>query len=737
MPKRYEIELHVKDGSSAAALASQSAALDKVQRKYKAVGDSQEQAAQKTADAQAKAAQKAADAQTKQAERAAQAQTRAAQKAADQVTREADRSAAAQARAAQKAATAQTKAAERAFNSSFVSSLKLGEQAEKLSSKLTAEADRQAKAKLTAEERAQARLTAMAGRALTDQEVTAKAAGNIHQRFNDKRVEAATKVAEAERRAALGIQGRLKESFGSFIETINPAAIAMTGGLAAVGFGLAALREKWADVAKATAESVKVTDEYRTSLLETAALKGRLGDTTTEAKESLTLRSKTLQTRDQARQFEEGFLNTGQASIGRRIMQDEADKLKIGGGAFQAAEGGNATTHGELLGRLPALMKLDRDKAGKEIPLKADQVLGEEQRVFGALQLGGSSFSSGAAQLLKNSSLTSSGLYGSIGQQAGLQSMFSLNAPESAGDLVNQFTRATVGNLGRMRGVGVEGSIKTGEYLKGLNATNQMDPVEIGKLISTDLSKQEKVEASAGRKFNAYDYLKHQGYGNQEEVQSLLQFHASQSSGEYAKFEQAGTAAPDAKAMRDKLAGFRVDPVGQRRLQEVTHDMAQFSYGANPGTTDRLQRAAFDRLLAKKEISGTYEQNWNSINPLMTDKIVHESSSILEESAARRGVKVDVPKMYVPWQSDVSRGQQYQEAMNKIQSAGGDPLAETNQQVRQIVERQLQSQIEQEKLARNAAAKQAETNRLLAQIAARQGPPAPLPAQGPGRIPPR
>src|SRR6185312_13206008 len=114
----------------------------------------------------------------------------------------------------------------------------------------------------------------------------------------------------------------------------------------------------------------------------------------------LGFRAKTLQSADQARVFQEGMLNTGAVSIGTRITQQQFDALAKKAGAFQAAEGGDAATHGTLVGQLPALMRLRKDPQGKEIPATADEVMGQEAKLWKILGLGGSTFSSSVRQLM-------------------------------------------------------------------------------------------------------------------------------------------------------------------------------------------------------------------------------------------------------------------------------------------------------------------------------------------------
>jgi len=760
MAKEYEIKVHVDLSESDAALARQGQSVAKVEGQYQKAATTQEKQAKRGADAAfvsslklegqaeklsakiAGEAKKAADAQLKEQAKA----FNAAFVSSIKLEVQASKLSAKIEGEAKKASEAQIRENEKAFKASFVSSLKLGEQAEKLSAKIEGEAKKAADKKLDAEGRSQAKLTAMAGRSLSDEEVRAKAWGAVHQRLNDKRVDRATKAAEKERWAAMSVRAKFDEIGLSITDKINPGMLAFGAATAVVGVGVAAIVGHWKDVAKGIQNSIDFTTKYRESLPESAALKGHLGDTTKEVKESLLLRSKTLQTKDEAKDFESGMLNTGQASLGKRITQEEFDKLKVQAGSFQAAEQGNATTHGELVGRLPALMQLKKDQAGNEIPATADEVMGEEGRIFKTLSLGGSKFSSGSAQLLKHSSLTASGVFRSIGDQAAIQSMFSLNSPESAGDLTEQLSRATVGNLGRMRGAGVEGSEKAGEYLKGIGATNQDYGPDIAKKVSDDLAKQSKnmtgnamdfnkegldkhVKAGGkaedffkSQRFNAYDYLRHHGFGNQEEINAILQTHASYQSGELKKFEDSGNTAPDAGPLQNDIAASRADPMMQARSADITSEVQKFTYDRSHATAEAFRRHAFEMLKSNPNsgISGDYEDVAKDTSQFKQNEVQKQANVLLQGYAEHvnkhpeRFDHVEVAPLgdYNPLGKQIDIDKPYQEAIDKLQTAKFDPFYAARQQVtRQAVGNLTRASLA-EAPGREGLAKRAQERRL-------------------------
>ena len=600
--------------------------------------DAQTRSAQKTARDQARESQKIADS----AQKAADVQAKAAQQAAQKASAAQQRAADAQVKAAQKAAQAKIKEDERAFKSSFVSSLQLGAQAEKLSSKIADQAERQSRVKIRESERAEARIKAMAGRALTDEEARAQAQGMLHQRANDKRVATTIKALEKERVAGQSIAQRTFGSLSESLATINPVTTAMAAGAAVAGVAVQTLVKHWADVAKYVEQAGKATTAYQEKLAGNAAVKGHLGDTTLETKESLRLRTQTLQSLEEQRTFEGGLMNMGAAAIGTRITQTEFDRVKEQAGLFQAAEGGDAKTHGELVGRLPDLMRLRKDAGGRDVPLKSGEVMAQESKLYDILQLGGAEFTPSVEQLLKNSSLSQTGLFHDINEQAGLQSFYSKSRPREAGEMVDWATRATLGNLGRMRGV--EGNQPVGQYLQGIGAKVGATPPEILKLISDDMKKQEATSIGAGKAFSPYDYLQHQGFTREEDIKAILPFFAGHQAGEYAKFEDRANAPASTKEIDKGVAKFRTTSRGQSRMADISQDAAQFTVGQQQAKADALRRAAHAKLVAEGKTSRSFDDDWTDFLGSGTGMINSEVNRLLQEGSRRAGVQV--PDLY-------------------------------------------------------------------------------------------
>jgi hypothetical protein len=374
------------------------------------------------------------------------------------------------------------------------------------------------------------------------------------------------------------------------------------------------------------------------SLREIVAMKGRLGHTGPEALANLKTRAQTLQSSDEVKNFQETMEGSGGSSIDNLISRSDFDKLAIKAGSFQAAEGGNAATHGQLAGMMPALM-------GRKVNDK--EAFGKEQQLYNILQPGGASFSSGIDQLLKVAPLTSAGVYKDIADEAAVLSAFSVNNKLGAGENTMQFTRATVGGLGKLKSTPIEGdSEKQGQYLRGVGANDQMDPIQIGKLISGDLANQEKASSARGEQLNVMSYLRHHGYSNQEDILSLMSFHGMQKTGQFKKFEDLANPANagGGGAAQEKMDAFQAtSQVAMQRKAEVAESLAKYNVGSGPMQYfQSLQRASFANAKGQKD-SGFYgeveqwkDDSWQGGKK----KLLNRMTDDLLKEADRVGVSV-------------------------------------------------------------------------------------------------
>lgn len=467
------------------------------------------------------------------------------------------------------------------------------------------------------------------------------------QRMQAEKARAEKRAAFESRKAAAETRAAWKkfEKEDTGISTLTKSILGLAGAYASlktVGSVVEFFNTYWENARKSIGEAVAGANEYGESLRELATLRDRLGSTTTETREQLVYRGRTLQGRSDAIAYQEGFLNTAQSGIkGKSITQEEADKLMVLGGQYQAAAGGSADTQGNLLGALPGIMA-----SGGKGANTAESVFAKFGQVQKILSEGGSSASSGFSQLLGNSSYSKTGLYRDIAQQAAVQSAFSVSSPDSAGTRVDQFTRATVGGLNKMRGMGVEGGEKQNAYLKGIGATAQMDPVQIGRLISGDISKRQQEAKAAGSELNVYDYLAKHGYTDEDTRKALLEFHSSNTSGELQSFLDMANAPASADGLNQKMAVYRAtSPLARSRAIDVGKDAAQFSNATGANEYFRsIREQAFTNLKLQNpdRYSGTFDE-WDAsgtANAWWRREIVNESERMIRDEAKRAGVEI-------------------------------------------------------------------------------------------------
>lgn len=211
---------------------------------------------------------------------------------------------------------------------------------------------------------------------LTDEQVALATRNRLVQKGNEERIKAATTAATAESGWAKAV-GSVGAAMGPVIGQMLT-----IGALTSV---VGAIAQMWSDMRESTSEAAKNIGDVRDRLNELAALKGRLGDTTTELADQLRFRSKTLQTEDSAIAYQKAAINYGSANIkSGMINEDEFRKAMEIGGKFQAAEGGAAGTHGELTGIMPALLKKKN--------ATAEDIGGGVEKLFNIMQLGGFDF---------------------------------------------------------------------------------------------------------------------------------------------------------------------------------------------------------------------------------------------------------------------------------------------------------------------------------------------------------
>jgi hypothetical protein len=723
MPKRYRIDLVIdakaaEDAGKRAANSMQSVA-DAAQKAADAAeraANKAAAAAQKAADKAVAAAQKAADATQKAAEKSAVATQQAAdaaQKASDKTAAAAQKAADKAVAAAQKAADAITKAAEKKA-AAVAKSLTDEEIAAKVSNaRITAD---NKKRTMTAMQNANLQFERVA-KNLTNEEIQFKVSNQKILNSNDERIRSAMKVAGVEYAGFRnGWQGADK-----LISSIKGLALSYVG-LEGATKVLGLIKQSFNDAAESAKSAARLTTEYRAALLELAALKGQLGETGPELKSQLMFRAKTLQTREQAKEFQEEFLNVSQSAtdsvdpatgkmVERNISGPEAAKLMEKSGSLQAAEGGSAKAHAQLAGMMPTLM-------GKRVT--AEEAFAQQEKLRKISQVGGASYSSFASGIMKNSGLITSGV-SDLNEVAALESAFSVSHPEGHADKVQQLMRSTKGAIGRGRGakmVGMEGYNvqKTGAYLKDLGVTEAMSATEIARLVTTDM------ESGGGKGHDPMVYLGSKGYQNQEDKVALMEMGGLMKSSKDKK-GNAGTfdtqfgrlaAAPASSKEADlKVAQFQEhDPVARQRKEVIGGDLASAGKGAGANEYYRsLTKNAYDKLIAEKKIVGDFDKIMGAtgfdfdLNMVRQQMVEHEAADMMRVEGKRVGAKgmhAATPGFFAPriagkrFKSEMpawtyeGRAEMAYEDSQKISQKGGQTLPGFDKLVH-LTEKQLEA----------------------------------------------
>lgn len=488
--------------------------------------------------------------------------------------------------------------------------------------------------------------------------------------------EEAKGVAEAAK-VKIDAQGRARDASGRFVETSKEGWGAVEGGIltaskAVGGFAagmvglsgassaVSAVIEHFRAVNKSIYEAGEFVQGYRKALLELAGLKGNLGQTTKTLGEDIAFRSKTLQSSQDSIAFQKAALGVGQSGITAGLISEtEFTKAMELGGAFQAAEGGSADAHATLIGLIPQL--LGRKTTGEEVARK-------EAQLFNIFQPGGTDFSPLAAQYAKMAPLITSQTFDPM-RGAALLSAFSVTNKEGPAEEVNQFVRGTIGNVDRTGKPRIKGASPVGDYYEKLGVTKEFInktksedlAFAIADKIAADLDDQARKDAAMGNEKQQLLYLKHHGFANEEDTKAILHYAGMKKSGIMDKSFMAlatDDAMPSLEQATRKASEFqRTDPRAQGMKADLAADAARVAVGAGgPEFFMNLQKTAFSRLKAGRELSGEYgEDIQNRMGFELKEIAVGDKSRVQMESQRMlldEAKRVGVPRPAVPGRFD-------------------------------------------------------------------------------------
>jgi len=527
-------------------------------------------------------------------------------------------------------------------------------------------ADRTADSTIRAAERAARQKMTIEDRLLSRE----NSRGIASERAAQRSADAAVRVKEREGRQLQAIQDRFikaehnrmvaaarmkakadEKGGGGFMASLSPLA-GPVAALAAAGY---AIVESFTAVNTKIMESSQLVTQYQENLLELAALKGTPGKTAQVMADDLGFRLKTLQTPEQSKGFQLAAFGSGESSIDNDqrkalISQDEwAEALKLAGG-YQAAEGGSEKTHGDLIGVIPQM--IGRRTTGQEVFQK-------EQQLVNIFRPGRGEFSVLADQFMKLMPLIKSETYKPM-EVAALQSSFStVTGGAASGEMVQQFTRATLGSVGRLRGAKIEGdSQRTGAYLSGLAKAAGVDlkaigPTGIGDLIAADVDERKAEAEAKGESFSEPVFLRSRGWGGTEDINSLMAYRGGR---EAYKRSFKPLAADDKMPSIDEATvfqeRFRRGRVGQERLVGLGTTAADTNLGNESIAGYGAQhRAAFDRLrgrgdfwTAGMEYGDTQKIGWAGMNLLSESAIKGEMYGDINRRREAVGLEAIAPE---------------------------------------------------------------------------------------------
>ncbi len=460
----------------------------------------------------------------------------------------------------------------------------------------------------------------------------------------------------------------------------------LTGGFTAFGAAamvVSSIAEGFQNLSQQVIASVGFVEKYREAITELAALKGETG--TQELASQLAFRQRTLQTQQEAIATQQAGYGAGEAFVDtadqqKLISREGFESLLTYAGKMQTVKGGDAGAYGQLAGMLPQLM--GRRITGEEGMQKMAQL-------FAISQPGGADFAPQMEMMSKNASLITQGLY-SPEEYMAMQSMFSTTKGTEAGDTMRQFTRATVGALGRMRGV-AGGEEKTKQYLaRILPGAAQMAPEglaeKIGTAIAEDLDKQEAAAEAKGEEFNVKTYLQQRGYGQEEEQTAINLFRAGLKNQAWQKtFKPLAEKLPTVEdATKDIEESQRTDPKFDERRSKLAEELRETGQGVGAeGFQKNLMKMAFESLqsrpetaLGAVEFKDVYDPSMLNIPGQMRySAVAREAGRLLDVEAQKVGLTGGKGKF--GRESDIDEletAEQLYQRSAKIRALGGTGL---------------------------------------------------------------
>jgi hypothetical protein len=460
-------------------------------------------------------------------------------------------------------------------------------------------------------------------------------------------------------------------------------------GIGAVVSGLSAISRYYAQIREDTAGAVREMVHFREQVLALAAMKDRLGDSTTEAADQMRFRAQTAQTKEAALGLSQAAEGAGQAAIGANITREAFEEGKVTAGRVQAMENSDAGAIGDLYGTYA--LEARKGATGKELGAKFAQgfAISQPGRFRTTAEF--------ANQRSQVSPYVQTGVISS-GQADALVSAFSLVNKEQSATLTRQALNAVTADFLRNRRMkllpGQENETSAEYFQKTLSLKEDTTPMQRLRAVADDLNKQQDLAQKAGKQFNANDYLLKHSVLNQESRQAYMAFAGLVKSGQWdKKFSPMIDKQFNANDINQRHQNFLIrDPVGKQRQAEMARDASTAMRANSPiGLLESLQRQEFEKLKAQKKITGTFEE-WQKRDMLgtMSDDVLYGGfhsqvntavTKRLTESAKRAGINSDEinygRNVFGGRVHRIASEQQQARFAQKLEAAGVNPLEES------------------------------------------------------------
>jgi hypothetical protein len=478
--------------------------------------------------------------------------------------------------------------------------------------------------------------------------------------------------------------------------------IAAYAGFSQAVAAVQSLSQYFAQLRADTFEAAKEVSNFREEVLELAAMKSQLGNSTPELIAQLKFRVQTGQSRQAALAMSTAAEGAGQAAIGKNLDQAAFDQGMLAAGQLQAMERSNPLAYGSLYGTLA--LEAKKGTTG-------DQMAGAINKEY-QIQKPGKFLNMGqfAHQREQLTSYVQTGAL-SGPEASGLLSALSLeNSPDQAATMAEQILASTSADFMRARGMktlpGTEHETSAAYFQQHLGLKQTATAKETWEAAADDINKQQVAAAAKGMKFSADKYLVEHGLNNQQARRGYAAMAAVRSQGQWDQFQNLIDAPLESGAIGatfDERRGR--DQTIQKQLGVTAHEasMINASEGTAEGGLKELQEAAFDRVKARHGITGTFAEwkNRNAIGIMYDDlfgsagghggyheQVDLEAQKMLGESAKKAGIDFTIPSH----QAGVGRIEDYMgdEALyrkqQQIQKAGGDPLADIAKDIKTAME---------------------------------------------------